>query len=186
VLSCLLLYAGFAATLTQSQNAKECNVTTTLTQSQHSGLTSTVAPIIRVLDKMYAGQMVMKQYCDSFGLDWSKWHPDVFESVQRRHENLVAEVRQVLTLEVPEGAFFPLGIKSQILLTGEAVAVDAEAQALVQEAAIAKAEARFAEKQRLREMELAGEGAVYHSIVVLLYCYIVVLRLLAMLWVAGC
>ena len=122
-------------------------------------MTTTVAPIIRVLDKMYAGQMVMKQYCDSYGLDWSKWHPEVFESVQRRHENLVAEVRQVLTLEVPEGAFFPLGIKSQILLTGEAVAVDAEAQALVQEAAISKAEARFAEKQRLKEMELAGEGA---------------------------
>lgn len=124
----------------------------------HAGLATTVAPIIRVLDKMYAGQMVMKQYCDAFGLDWSKWHPEVFESVQRRHESVVAEVRQVLTLEVPEGAFFPLGIKSQILLTGEAVAVDAEAQALVQEHAISKAEARFAEKQRLKEMELAGEG----------------------------
>lgn len=124
----------------------------------NAGLTTTVAPIIRVLDKMYAGQMVMKQYCDAYGLDWSKWHPEVFESVQRRHESLVAEVRQVLTLDVPEGAFFPLGIKSQILLTGEGVAVDAEAQALVQEAAIAKAEAKFAEKQRLKEMELAGEG----------------------------
>jgi hypothetical protein len=124
-----------------------------------AGLTTTVAPIVRLLDRMYAGQMVMKQYCDSYGLDWTKWHPEVFESVQRRHESLVADVKQILTLEVPEGAFFPLGIKSQILLTGESVVVDPEAEALVQEHAIAKAEARFQEKQRQREMELAGQGA---------------------------
>lgn len=118
-----------------------------------------VAPIIRVLDKMYAGQIVMKQYCDAYGLDWAKWHPDVFQSVQRRHEALVADVQQALTLNIPEGAFFPLGIKSQILLTGEAAVVDPEALAQVQEHAIAKAEARFAEKRRQKELELVGEGA---------------------------
>lgn len=123
-----------------------------------AGLMTKVAPIIRLLDRMYAGQIVMKQYCDAYGLDWSKWHPDVFQSVQRRHEALVADVQQALTFSIPEGAFFPLGIKSQILLTGEAAVVDPEALAQVQEHAIAKAEARFAEKRRQKELALVGEG----------------------------
>eukprot|EP00892_Ulva_mutabilis_P007551 jgi/Ulvmu1/5168/UM021_0185.1 len=122
------------------------------------GLMTKVTPIIRLLDRMYAGQIVMKQYCDAYGLDWSKWHPEIFHSVQRRHEALVADVQQALTLSIPEGAFFPLGIKSQILLTGEAAVVDPEALAQVQEYAIAKAEARFAEKQRQKELELVGEA----------------------------
>jgi hypothetical protein len=130
-----------------------------------AGLATSISPIVKLLDKMYAGQIVMKQYCDAYGLDWTKWHPDIFESVQRRHETLVAEVRQLLTLDVPEGAFFPLGIKSQVLLTGEAVVMDPEALAEVQEHAIAKAEARWAEKQRQKEMDLAGEGAPRSSAV---------------------
>lgn len=128
-----------------------------------TGLMTKVGPILRLLDRMYAGQIVMKQYCDAYGLDWSKWHPDVFQSVQRRHEALVADVQQALTLSIPEGAFFPLGIKSQILLTGEAAVVDPEALAQVQEHAIAKAEARFAEKRRQKELELVGEGVYPES-----------------------
>lgn len=47
---------------------------------------------MRTLDDMYAGQIVMKQYCDTYGMQWNAWPPEVFESVQRRHESLVAEV----------------------------------------------------------------------------------------------
>jgi hypothetical protein len=59
----------------------------------HAGLHTSISTIVKVLDDMYAGQMVMKQCCDSFGYEWSKWPPDAFESVQHRHEELVAQVR---------------------------------------------------------------------------------------------
>jgi hypothetical protein len=118
-----------------------------------------VAPLVRVIDSMYAGQIVMKQYADAYGLDWSKWHPDVFESVQRRHEALIADIEQHIAPNVPEGAFFPLGIKSQVLLTGEPVVVDPEALKEVKEHAVAKAEAAWLEAQRAKEAELAGHGA---------------------------
>ena len=81
---------------------------------------------------MYAGQIVMKQYCDQYGLQWNAWPPAAFESVQHRHEALVAAVRMHITPDVPDGAFFPLGIKSQLLLTGERVAVDEDALAEMQ------------------------------------------------------
>jgi hypothetical protein len=124
-----------------------------------AGLASATAPLVRVIDSMYAGQIVMKQYADAYGLDWTKWHPDVFESVQRRHEALIADIEQHVAPNVPEGAFFPLGIKSQVLLTGQPVIVDAEALAEVKEHAVAKAEAAWAAAQREKEAELAGHGA---------------------------
>lgn len=58
-----------------------------------AGLSSAAAAIVKTLDTMYAGQIVMKQYCDSYGHAWSAWPPDAFEAVQRRHEELVSEVR---------------------------------------------------------------------------------------------
>jgi hypothetical protein len=60
---------------------------------------------------------------------------------------------------VPDGAFFPLGIKSQLLLTGEKVAVDEAALAEMQEAAIAKAERAWQERQREEAVAMAGAGA---------------------------
>jgi hypothetical protein len=121
-----------------------------------------VTNIVKTLDEMYSGQIVMKQFCDKYGLEWSSWPPDAFESVQRRHEELVAEVRQHITPDVPDGAFFPLGIKSQLLLTGEKVIVDEEALAEMQEHAVGKAERKWQERQREQEaMVLAGAGALF-------------------------
>lgn len=64
-----------------------------------------------------------------------------------------------ITPDVPDGAFFPLGIKSQLLLTGEKVVVDEEALAEMQEHAIAKAERAWQARQREEAMALAGAGA---------------------------
>jgi hypothetical protein len=73
---------------------------------------------------------------------------------------LVVQVRLHITPDVPDGAFFPLGIKSQLLLTGEKVLVDEEALAEMQEHAIAKAERQWVERQREKEaVALAGAGA---------------------------
>lgn len=121
--------------------------------------------MVATLDAMYAGQCVMKQLADTHGLEWSSWPPAAFEAVQRRHEEVVAEVRLHITPDVPDGAFFPLGIKSQLLLTGERVAVDEAALAEMQEAAIAKAARQWAERQRERDeaMALAGAGARAHT-----------------------
>lgn len=55
-----------------------------------AGLASVVAPAVKVLDQMYAAQIVMKQYGDHYGLDWTKWDKDLLESVQRRHTALEA------------------------------------------------------------------------------------------------
>ena len=118
-----------------------------------------LSPIIKILDDMYAGQIVMKQYCDHYGLDWTKWDSDLLESVQQRHATLVAAVQRHITANIPEGAFFPMGIKSQILLTNEPIALDANALAEMEEHAIAKAEAEWYARQE-ELVQMAGHGAL--------------------------
>lgn len=73
------------------------------------------------------------------------------------------DVHRHVTRDVPAGAFYPMGIKSQVLLTNEAVMVDPEAALEMEEHAIARAEADWYAKQNERA-ELAGHGTLLNFV----------------------
>lgn len=93
------------------------------------GLSNSISQVLDILDRIYAGQIMIDQCVAQWGGHFDSWPPELADAVRQRHQQLLDVIVQ--HCQVPTDVFFPLGPKSRALILGEDVPMTIDRQTSV-------------------------------------------------------